>query len=173
MNGDGTTRAGIVLADVAAFAARLPARGALIAVDPGERRVGVAVSDPTRTLATPLETLAVRDSNRLLARLAAIAAERGAVGVVVGHPVSMDGRRGPAAEAAEELARSIAARLALPVLLQDERLTSFAVEEAIREGRLRRPRRGGMIDHLAAAVILEDALAALRRLRGGPKSAGG
>lgn len=157
-----------VLEDAAAFAARLPERGALLAVDPGGRRVGVAVSDPTRTIATPLETVTVRDPDRLLERLAALARERGAVGVVVGHPVSMDGRRGPAAEAARELAERIAARLRLPVLLQDERLSTFAVEEAIREGRLRRPRRGPL-DHLAAAVILEDALEALRRARrGGP-----
>ncbi len=155
-----------VTRDPARFGALLPPRGALLGLDPGPKRVGVAVTDPGRRLVTPLETLPRRDELRLRERLRALVRARGAVGLVVGHPVSMDGRIGPAAEAAEALAADLAAVLGLPVLLQDERLSTFAVEAALREGRFRprRRERGGPLDHYAAAVILEDALVALARL---------
>ncbi len=174
-----------VLREASAFARRLPPRGALLALDPSPRRVGLAVTDPTRTLVSPLFTLKRADESRWRVQLARLVQERGIVGLVVGHPVSMDGREGPMAKAAERLARELAAQLALPVLLQDERLSSFAVEAAIREGRLRptRRERRGPLDHYAAAVILEDALTALAQSRrskgevpargGDPSGAGG
>ncbi len=163
-----------VTRDPARFGTSLPERGALLGVDPGPKRVGVAVTDPGRRLVTPLETLRRRDEARLRERLRALVRARGVVGLVVGHPVSMDGRIGPAAEAAERLAADLAAALARPVLLQDERLSTFAVEAALREGRLRlrRRERGGPLDHYAAAVILEDALTALARHAGGGRVPG-
>jgi putative Holliday junction resolvase len=73
----------------------------------------------------------------------------------------MDGSEGPMAQAARREAKALAAALGLPVLLQDERLTTFAVEDAIEEGRLPRPKKGQPVDHYAAAVILEDVLRAV------------
>ncbi len=156
-----------VTTDPVTFARQLPATGALVALDASPRRVGVAATDPERRLVTPLGTFPRRDRAADLARLGRIVEERGAVGLVVGFPVSMDGREGPAAEAARRLAEELAAAFGLPVLLQDERLSSFAVEEAVREGRIRPPKRGPRhLDHYAAAVILEDALRAIRPASG-------
>lgn len=147
-----------ILLDAAAFAALLPARGSLLAIDASRRRLGLAGTDPDRRLVTPLRTLARRALADDLARLAAIVRERAVRGLVLGLPLNMDGSEGPMVQAAHALARALHEALALPLLLQDERLTTFAVRDAIAEGRVPRPGRGEPIDHYAAAVILEDAL---------------
>lgn len=148
-----------------AFAGVLPPGGSLLALDASKRRIGLAGTDPGRRLVTPLTTLARGRWADDAARLAEVARGREAVGLVVGLPLNMDGTEGPMAEAARALARNLDAALGLPVLLQDERLTTFAVRDAIEEGRLPRPRRKGEpLDHYAAAVILEDCLAALTRV---------
>jgi putative Holliday junction resolvase len=144
------------------LASLLPARGSLLALDASRRRVGFAGTDPERRLVTPLFTRARTTQERLALVLQRLIAERMAVGLVLGFPLNMDGSEGPAARAARSLARELGRRTDLPVLLQDERLTTFAVEDALAEGRIRRPRRGEPLDHYAAAVILEDALRALR-----------
>lgn len=145
-----------------AFRALLPARGSLLALDVSKRRIGVAGSDVERRLATPLLTLQRAGSARDTERLHRLARERQAVGLVVGLPLNMDGTEGPMAKTARGEAAAFARALGLPTLLQDERLTTFAVEDAIEEGRLPRPRKGQPLDHYAAAVILEDLLRAWR-----------
>ena len=154
----------LTLCDNAAdFRSLLPAKGSLLALDLSKRRMGLAGSDHERRLATPIATYERRDAARDLARLAAAVRERRAVGLVLGLPINMDGSEGPMAQAMRAEAAGLAAALALPVLLQDERLSTFAVEEAIAEGRLPRPRKGQPVDHYAAMVILEDALRALHQ----------
>jgi putative Holliday junction resolvase len=156
---------------LAEFGQCLPPSGSLLALDPGKRRLGLAGTDPGRSLVTPLHTILRKSWPEDLARLRATVREREVVGLVVGLPLNMDGSRGPRADAAYSLARILAERLDLPVHLHDERLTSFAVEDAIAEGRLQRPRqRGAPLDHFAAAVILEDCLRALRTVAS-PKGA--
>lgn len=145
-----------------AFRALLPARGSLLALDVSKRRIGVAGSDVERRLATPLLTLQRAGAAKDAERLHRLARERQAVGLVVGLPLNMDGTEGPMAKAARAEAAVFAEALGLPALLQDERLTTFAVEDAIQEGRLPRPRKGQPVDHYAAAVILEDLLRAWR-----------
>lgn len=147
--------------DPATFATMLPDQGSLLALDASKRRLGVAGTDPGRRLVTALVTLARRSWAEDLDRVRRIVTERRAVGLVVGLPLNMDGTVGPMARAARELATALVRALTLPCLLQDERLSTFAVSEAIAEGRVPRPRRGEPEDHLAAAVILEDALRAM------------
>ena len=95
------------------------------------------------------------DDLRLIAR---IAGEREAVGLVIGWPLNMDGSAGPACDRIRSFANELVKALPMPALLQDERLTSAAVEDAIADGRYRVKNRTELNDHLAAAVILEDAL---------------
>lgn len=138
-----------------------PERGALLALDVSKRRIGLAGTDPDRLLVTPLLTFERASREKDLARIGAQVKERRVVGLVVGLPLNMDGSEGPMAKAARAEAAWLGRALALPVRLQDERLTTFAVEAAIEEGRLPRPKKGQSLDHYAAAVILEDALRAL------------
>ena len=149
--------------NAAAFAALLPARGSLLALDVSKRRIGLAGTDQERRLATALLTFERAGAARDLERLSRAVHERQAVGLVVGLPLNMDDSEGPMAKAARAEANALAAALGLPVLLQDERLSTFAVEDAIAEGRLPRPRKGQPVDHHAAAVILQDTLKALHQ----------
>ena len=140
----------------------LPRRGSLLALDASRKRVGFAGTDPERRLVTPLFTRGRDKAEALAMTLDRLIAERMVVGLVLGFPLNMDGSEGPAARAARMLGLQLARQTGLPLLLQDERLTTFAVEEALAEGRIERPRRGDPLDHFAAAVILEDALRQMR-----------
>lgn len=138
--------------------AGLPARGALMGLDPGSKTIGVAVSDGLRLTATALETIRRGRFADDAARLSEIARHRAIAGVVVGLPLNMDGTAGPRAQSARAFARNVAAALDLPVALFDERLSSFAAEEAMLAAGVPRGRQAGAIDRVAAAIILQGAL---------------
>jgi putative Holliday junction resolvase len=142
---------------------RLPVRGALIGLDVGTKRIGVATSDPDRQLASPVETIARRSFALDAARLLALAAERKAVGLVLGFPVNMDGSQGPRAQSVRAFARNLLRLTDLPIALWDERLSTAAVERALITQDVSRARRAKVIDQHAAAFILQGALDRLRR----------
>ena len=133
--------------------------GVRLGVDPGDVRVGVAASDPSGLLATPVET--VPRGRGDLARLRAIATELGACEVVVGLPRSLSGGEGPAAAKARAFAAELAGLLAadaVTVRLCDERLTTVSAEAVLRgQGRKGRQRRA-VVDQAAAVVMLQNAL---------------
>ena len=140
----------------------------ILAVDWGERRIGLAVSDPQGIIATGLKTLEVRGKADALARVAAVAAEREAERIVVGLPLLLSGERGEAAELAQRFADALAARTGLPVDTYDERLTSALSERRLRDAGTRRGRSRTRVDEGAAVALLESFL---RRVRaaGGPE----
>jgi putative Holliday junction resolvase len=145
-----------------AFQNLLPASGSLLALDLSRRRIGLAGTDAGRSMVTPLETLERHSMAADIERLAQTCRTREVAALVIGLPLEMDGGQGPMARTMQGWARHLAAALDRPVLLQDERLSTAAVEQAIEDGRLARPRPGAPLDHYAAAVILEDALRAMR-----------
>jgi putative holliday junction resolvase len=131
--------------------------GVRLGIDPGDARIGVARSDPTGFLATPLET--VRRGRGDLARLARLAREAEAVEIVVGLPRSLSGREGPAAVKTRDFADRLAARMAtVPVRLQDERLTTVSAEAMLRDRGKKGAERRAVVDQAAAVLILQHAL---------------
>jgi putative Holliday junction resolvase len=132
--------------------------GRIMAVDPGSRRVGVAVSDPTGTIAQPLVAVPAEPAETLAARLVELAREQEATRLVVGLPRRMDGGQGPEAKAARTLAGELRTASGLPVTLIDERLTSVAAERALLAGGASRARRRELSDQVAAALILQSYL---------------
>jgi putative holliday junction resolvase len=131
--------------------------GVRLGVDPGDARIGVARSDPTGFLATPLET--VRRGKGDLARLARLVREEEATEVVVGLPRSLSGSEGPAAVKAREFAARLAARIdPVPVRLQDERLTTVSAEAMLRDRGKKGAERRAVVDQAAAVLILQHAL---------------
>jgi putative Holliday junction resolvase len=139
----------------------------ILAVDWGERRIGLAVSDPQGIIATGLETLVVRGQADAITRVAAIASEREAERIVVGLPLLMSGARGEAAGNAQRFADALAARTGLTVDTYDERLTSALSERRLREVGTRRGRTRSRVDQGAAVALLESYL--LRARAGGRK----
>jgi putative Holliday junction resolvase len=144
-------------------AADLPARGALVGLDLGTKTIGVAASDPDRRLATPVTTVLRQRFGLDAEQLLALAAERRAVGFVLGLPINMDGSEGPRAQSTRAFARNFAKLTALPIALWDERLSTAAVERALIAADARRARRKAVIDQHAAAYILQGALDRLAR----------
>jgi putative holliday junction resolvase len=144
----------------------LPSSGRLLALDWGEVRIGVALSDETQTLATPTATLVRRAGKRFpMARLLELAAEHAAVGLVVGLPLTGEGEEGESAIAARQLAEDVARRSGLPVALWDERMSTARALAAIREQGGRTRGRKEDVDALAAAVLLQHYLDARRTAR--------
>src|SRR5271155_728079 len=154
-----------VLALIDAAAALLPPRGALIGLDLGTKTIGVAASDPDRRVAAPVETIARKRFTLDAERISALAAERRAVGYVLGLPVNMDGTEGPRAQATRAFARNFAKLTDLPIALWDERLSTAAVERALIAADMSRDRRKAVIDQHAATYILQGALDRLQRDR--------
>jgi putative Holliday junction resolvase len=141
----------------------LPNTGRLLAVDWGEVRIGLALSDESQILASPLETLRRRQGKRFpMPRFLELTAIHNPVGILVGLPLSSEGTEGESAEAARELAAILGKRTGLPLALWDERMSTARALGAIREqGGSTRGRKAD-VDALAAAVLLQHFLDARR-----------
>jgi putative Holliday junction resolvase len=131
----------------------VPESGRILALDPGERRVGLAISDPLGITAQGLDTFD-RRTGSLLEHLRLLVARLGVVEVVVGHPLSMSGARSRTTLAAERLARDIESQLGLPVTLWDERLSSAEARRVTAGSGARK----GATDRVAAVLILQTYL---------------
>jgi putative Holliday junction resolvase len=142
----------------------IPPTGRILGIDWGEIRIGLALSDETQTLASPLATLARRRGKRLpIGRLLELTDQHQPMGIVVGLPLTPDGSEAESAASARELANRMAEHTGLPLELWDERMSTARVLTAIREqGGSTRGRKGD-VDALAAAVLLQHFLDARRR----------
>lgn len=156
------------------FVAALPPHGALMGLDLGTRTIGMALSDLRRQVATPVGTLKrVRFGIDAAALLDAVRA-RGAVGLVLGLPLNMDGSEGPRAQSTRAFARNLAGLTDLPIGFWDERLSTVAAERALLEADMSRAKRAEVIDHVAAGFILQgflDRLDVMRRNQAGQDAA--
>ncbi|MFO1106242.1 MAG: Holliday junction resolvase RuvX [Amaricoccus sp.] len=148
----------MILEDAAAFAAALAPNRALAGLDLGTRTIGVAVSDTLRRVASPLETLRRTKFTADADALLALASRRALGGLVLGLPRNMDGSEGPRCQSVRAFARNLAARTDLPIGFWDERLSTVAAERALLEADTSRARRAEVIDHVAAAYILQGLL---------------
>jgi putative Holliday junction resolvase len=137
----------------------------ILAVDWGERRIGLAVSDARGIIATGLDTLEVKGLEDALTRVAGVAAETGAESIVVGLPLLMSGERGEAARTAEAFADALRKRVGVGVDTYDERLTSTISQRRLREVGVRTGRARGRVDQGAAVALLESYLLRLQSRR--------
>lgn len=137
----------------------------ILAVDWGERRIGLAVSDAHGIIATGLDTLEVRGLEDALTRVAGVAAETGAEAIVVGLPLLMSGERGAAARTAEAFAAALRKRVTVRVETYDERLTSTISQRRLREVGVRTGHARGRVDQGAAVALLESYLQRLESRR--------
>ncbi|MGO3518472.1 MAG: Holliday junction resolvase RuvX [Acetobacter cibinongensis] len=141
------------------LAARLPRHARLLGVDPGRKQVGLALSDVSRVVASPFQTVKRGKLTAMVTYIRQIAQQQEVAGMIVGIPLSLDGSFGPAAQAAKDWAMALSDQTGLPTCLWDERLSSSAVNRMlIKEADLSRKKREGVVDQLAAAYILQAAL---------------
>jgi putative holliday junction resolvase len=128
-----------------------------LGVDLGSKRIGIAVSDRSGTIASPLLVLQRSKSRRQdLTEIARLAVEHEVEAIVVGLPLSMSGEMGPAAKAAASEAERLATFVDVPVVTHDERLTTVSADRSMRDASLRAPERRQRVDKVAAALILQS-----------------
>lgn len=130
----------------------------ILGLDYGERRIGVAISDPTGTTGQPLTVIDKRDSGSDIKKISDLVDEYGVDEVVVGLPVSLAGEIGPQAQIVLEFVEELKAELEVPVKTWDERLTTTAAGRALIESDVKRRRRKEVVDKVAAAIILQSYL---------------
>ena len=149
--------------DLTELPAALPPMTPLVGLDLGEKTIGVAVSDGTWTIASPLHVIRKTKFTDDAAALFKLMEGRGAGGVVIGLPVNMDGTEGPRCQSSRAFGRNLLRLRDMPIAFWDERLSSAAVNRMlIDEHDVNRKQRGEVVDKLAATYILQGALERLR-----------
>ncbi len=129
-----------------------------LGIDFGERRIGLALSDPEGRYALPLEVFERKNDRSAIHHVAALIESEGVELLVIGEPLRLDGSRGPAAERCARFAEKLSAVTGLPHRLIDESLTSVEAERRLRQGRKRRKGDTARVDALAAQILLQEAL---------------
>ncbi|MDE3027497.1 MAG: Holliday junction resolvase RuvX [Paracoccaceae bacterium] len=147
------------------FARAVPPMRAIGGLDLGEKTVGVAVSDKLLSVATPQETIRRSKFTLDAAAVLAIAKSRELGGLVFGLPLNMDGSEGARCQSTRAFARNLSRMTDLPITFWDERLSTVAAERALLEADTSRKRRKEVIDHVAAAYILQGVLDRLLHMR--------
>ncbi len=130
----------------------------ILALDHGTKRIGVAVSDETKTIAQPLEYIPAEPFADFLARLKALLVEKEVELVLVGLPRNMDGSYGPAAQKVEAFVAALKTAVTAPVKTWDERLTTAQANRILIQGGVRRGKRKEKVDQMAAAILLQSYL---------------
>ena len=130
----------------------------LLGIDPGTKNIGLAISDVSKTIATPLDVLTNVKYKNLVNYIKNIQHKNGLSGIVIGYPVNMDGTVGPKAQSSNSLADNLFKDINLPILLWDERLSTSAVEKMLIQADITRDKRKKNIDKLAASYILQGFL---------------
>jgi putative Holliday junction resolvase len=136
--------------------------GRIMALDVGGRRIGVALSDTRRVIASPLTTLRAEPRARALAELAKLVKDYEVTEVVVGLPLTLSGEVGPQAKLVQAFADELAGAIAVPVRQFDERLTTVAAERMMLDLGMKPEQRKARIDEVAASIILQDFLDSIR-----------
>jgi len=130
----------------------------ILAVDYGDARTGLAISDSSELLASPVGTITEYDPQRLAERIADISKERGAGEIIVGLPINMNGTKGIRAEKCEDFAKMLEALAECPVRMWDERSTTVTAHQILNDVNVRGKNRKAVVDTVAASVILESYL---------------
>jgi putative holliday junction resolvase len=152
----------LALVDPAQLKSILAPGARLLGLDLGEKTIGLALSDTGLMIATPFKTLKRTKFSVDAVTLAALIAEHGVGGLVIGLPLNMDGSEGPSVQSARAFVRNFSAKSEIPIVMWDERLSTAAVTRTLIDADASRRRRKEVVDKMAAAYILQGALDALR-----------
>lgn len=140
------------------LAAALPEKAALLGLDLGTKTIGLALSDLTRTIASPMQTIARRKFQADADQLLAVIQAHQIAAMILGLPLNMDGTEGRRCQSTRAFAANLVKRTDCPITFWDERLSTVAAERALIEADHSRARRKVLIDKVAAAIILQGAL---------------
>lgn len=129
-----------------------------LAIDYGERRVGIALSDPTGFLASALQVIIRQSDAQVATDIASLVSERGVERIVLGNPITMKGESGEKSQHVLRFQKLVEARVEVPVVLWDERLTTVSAQRTLIEADVSRKKRKGVVDAVAATILLQSYL---------------
>ena len=149
--------------DIEDFKKSIGKKSRLLGIDPGKNRVGIAISDENKVVSTPLKTILKKNNSNFLSEIKEIILENNVKGIIIGHPINMDGSTGPSAQSAKDFAVYISNNVSIPVSMWDERLSSQGAFNLSSNLDINVSKKVDKLDENAASFILQGAIDYIRR----------
>ena len=149
--------------DIEEFKKSIGKKSRLLCIDPGKNRVGIAISDENKVVSTPLKTILKKNNSNFLDEIKEIILENNVKGIIIGHPINMDGSTGPSAQSAKDFAVYISNNVSIPVSMWDERLSSQGAFNLSSNLDINVSKKVDKLDENAASFILQGAIDYIRR----------
>ena len=149
--------------DIEDFKKSIGKKSRLLGIDPGKKRVGLAISDEDKLVSTPLKTIIKKNNSDLVKEIKEIIGENNIKGIVVGNPINMDGSKGPSAQSANDFAEYLSNNISIPVTMWDERLSSEGAFNLSSNLDINVSKKVEKLDQNAASFILQGAIDYIRR----------
>ena len=149
--------------DIEDFKKSIGKKSRLLGIDPGKKRVGLAISDEDKLVSTPLKTIIKKNNSDLAKEIREIIEENNIKGIVVGNPINMDGSKGPSAQSANDFAKYLSNNISIPVTMWDERLSSEAAFKLSSNLDINTSKKVEKLDQNAASFILQGAIDYIKR----------
>ena len=149
--------------DIEEFKKSIGKKSRLLGIDPGKNRVGIAISDENKVVSTPLRTILKKNNSNFLNEIKEIILENNVRGIIIGHPINMDGSTGPSAQSAKDFANFLSNNVSVPVSMWDERLSSQGAFNLSSNLDINVSKRVNKLDENAASFILQGAIDYIRR----------
>ena len=149
--------------DIEEFKKSIGKKSRLLGIDPGENRVGIAISDENKVVSTPLKTILKKNNSNFIDEIKEIILENNVKGIIIGHPINMDGSTGPSAQSAKDFAVYISNNVSIPVSMWDERLSSQGAFNLSSNLDINVSKKVDKLDENAASFILQGAIDYIRR----------
>ena len=149
--------------DIEEFKKSIGKKSRLLGIDPGKNRVGIAISDENKVVSTPLKTILKKNNSNFLNEIKEIILENNVKGIIIGHPINMDGSTGPSAQSAKDFATFLSNNVSIPVSMWDERLSSQGAFNLSSNLDVNVSKKVDKLDENAASFILQGAIDYIRR----------
>ena len=149
--------------DIEEFKKSIGKKSRLLGIDPGKNRVGIAISDENKVVSTPLKTILKKNNSNFLDEIKEIILENNVKGIIIGHPINMDGSTGPSAQSAKDFAVYISNNVSIPVSMWDERLSSQGAFNLSSNLDINVSKKVEKLDENAASFILQGAIDYINR----------
>ena len=149
--------------DIEDFKKSIEKKSRLLGIDPGKKRIGLAISDEDKVVSTPLKTILKKNNSNFINEIKEIIAENNIKGIIVGNPINMDGSIGPSSQSANDFAKYLSINISLPVTMWDERLSSEAAFNLSSNLDINVSKKVNKLDQNAASFILQGAIDYIRQ----------
>ena len=149
--------------DIEDFKKSIGKKSRLLGIDPGKKRIGLAISDEDKLVSTPLKTIVKKNNSNFIKEIRQIIVENNIKGIIVGNPINMDGSKGPSAQSANDFAQYLSNNVSIPVSMWDERLSSEGAFNLSSNLDINVSKKVDKLDRNAASFILQGAIDYIRR----------